>query len=103
MNSVKFGVLGTAYRNAGRYEDAIQTFRRCLAQHPDFLYAHTSMAVVYGLMDDLDAARREVEETLKKDPTYTVARFINPNLYRDPEVMARSAEVLRRAGLPEGD
>ncbi len=102
VNSVKLGVLGTAYRNAERYEDAIQTFRRCLAQYPDFLYAHTSMAVVYGLMGDMDAARREVEATLKMDPTYTVARFISPNLYRDPEVMQRSAAALRSAGLPEG-
>lgn len=101
-NSVKFGVLGTAYRNAGRYEDAIQAFKRCLVQFPEFIYAHTSMAVVYGLMGDEASARREVEETLRMDPTYTVTRFITPNFYRDPAVMERSAEVLRRAGLPEG-
>jgi adenylate cyclase len=101
-NSVKFGVLGTAYRNVGKYEKAIQTFKRCLELYPDFVYAHTSMAVVYSMQDDLAAARREVEETLKVDPTYSVQRFISPNLYRDSAVMERSADALRRAGMPEG-
>lgn len=102
LNSVKLGVLGTAYRNAGRYDDAIQTFRRCLALYPDFVYAHTSMAVVHAMQGDLDAARREVEETLKVDPAYTVQRFTSPNLYRDPAVMAGCAEALTKAGMPPG-
>lgn len=102
LNSVKLGVLGTAYRNAGRYEEAIQTFKRCQELYPDFVYAHTSLAVVYGMQDDLEAARREVEETLKMDPSYSVQRFISPNLYRESAVMERSADALRRAGMPEG-
>ena len=102
LNSVKLGVLGTAYRNAGRYDDAIQTFRRCLALYPDFVYAHTSMAVVHAMQGDLEAARREVQETLKVDPAYSVQRFISPNLYRDPAVMAGCADALRKAGMPEG-
>jgi len=101
LNSVKLGVLGTAYRNAGKYEESIQTFKLCLERYPDFLYAHTSMAVVYGLMGDLKAARREVAETLRVDPSYSIRRFVTPNLYRDPEVMEGSAEVLRSAGMPE--
>jgi adenylate cyclase len=103
VSSIKLGVLGTAFRNAGRYPEAIQTFRRCLEQHPEFLFAHTSMAVVFGMQGDLESARREVAHTLKVDPTYSIRRFISPNLYRDKTVMERCADALRRAGLPEGD
>jgi adenylate cyclase len=101
VNSLKLGVLGTALRNAGRYPEALQTFRRCLEHHPEFHFAHTSMAVVHGTQGDLESARREVARTLKIDPTYTVARFVSPNLYRDKTVMDRCAEVLRSAGMPE--
>mgnify|MGYP003541779973 CR=1 FL=1 len=52
---------------------------------------------------DLESARREVARTLRMDPTYTVKRFISPNLYRDKTVMDRCAEVLRSAGMPESD
>ncbi len=100
-NSTRFGVLGTALRNAQRYEEAIATFEACLRRDPEFLYAHTSMAVVYGMMGNYPAAEQEVKATLDSDPTYTVKRFITPNLYRSPEVMERCAEELRKAGLPE--
>ena len=103
VSAVKLGVLGTALRNAGRYSEAIQTFRRCIEQHPEFLHAHTSMAVVYGMLGDLESARREVAHTLKVDPTYSIRRFVSPNLYRDKSVMERCADALRQAGLPEGD
>ena len=103
VSAIKLGVLGSAHRNAGRYPESIQTFRRCLEQHPEFLHAHTSLAVVYGMQGDLESARREVAHTLKVDPTYSIRRFVSPNLYRDKTVMERCADALRRAGLPEGD
>ena len=102
VSSIKLGVLGSALRNAGRYTDAIQTFRRCLEQHPEFLFAHTSLAVVFAMQGDLESARREVAHTLKVDPTYSIRRFISPNLYRDKTVMEHCADALRRAGMPEG-
>jgi hypothetical protein len=61
------------------------------------------MAVVHGMQGDLESARREVACTLKMEPTYTVERFISPNLYRDKTVMDRCAEVLRRAGMPDNE
>ena len=103
VSAIKLGVLGTALRNAGRHEEAVQIFRRCLEHHPEFHFAHTSMAVVHGMQGDLESARREVARTLKLDPTCTVKRFISPNLYRDKTVMDRCAEVLRSAGMPESD
>lgn len=103
VNSLKLGVLGTALRNAGRYSEAVQTFHRCLEHQPEFHFAHTSMAVVHGMQGDLEAARREVVRTLTIDPSYTVKRFIFPNLYRDKAIMERCAEVLRGAGMPDGE
>jgi adenylate cyclase len=103
VNSIKLGVLGTALRNAGRHQEAIQVFRRCLEQNPEFLFAHAGMAVVFSMQGDLESARREVARALKSDPTYSIRRFISPNLYRDKSVMEHCADALRRAGMPEGD
>ena len=101
LNTVKFGVLATAYRNAERYEEAIQTFNDCLKRFPDFIYAHSGLAMVYGLKGDNPAAEREVNEVLAIDPGYTIERFITPNLYRDKSIMGRCADALRSAGMPE--
>lgn len=100
-NSTRYGVLGTALRNAGRYDEAVATFKECIQRFPDFIYAHTSLAVVYGMMGNLEGAQSEVRRTLEIDPTYTVERFVTPNLYLTPDVMQRCGEVLSAAGMPE--
>lgn len=101
MNALQFGVLATAYRNVGRYDEAIETFSECLRQFPDFVYAEVGRAVVYGMKGDQGAAKRAVNAALKLDPHYTVARFTRPNLYRDKSVMENVAKVLRAAGMPD--
>lgn len=102
MNALQFGVLATAYRNLGRYDDAIETFSECLKQFPDFVYAEVGRAVAYGMKGDTDGAKKAVGAALKLDPSYTIARFTNPNLYRDKSVMQNVAKVLREAGMPAG-
>lgn len=101
MNSVHWGILATAYRNAGRYEEAIETFKSCLRRFPDFVFAHAGLAVAYSFAGEDDLAKREVMEVLRQDSAYSVARFITPDLYRDKSVMAASADALRKSGLPE--
>jgi adenylate cyclase len=103
VNSIKLGVLGTALRNAGRHQEAIQILRRCVEQQPEFTFAHAGLAVVFSIQGDLESAGREVAHALKSDPTYSIRRFISPNLYRDKSVMEHCADALRRAGMPEGD
>lgn len=101
LNSVKLGVLATAYRNAGRYEEAINAYQLSLEQSDDFYFAHSGMAVIYSMMGDDTAAAAEVQKALVMEPTYTVERFINPNMYRDPSIMQQCAEALVKAGMPE--
>jgi adenylate cyclase len=101
MRTIHWGVLGTAYRNAGRYKEAIETFKGCIRRFPDFIYGHSGLAVAYVLNGDDELAAHEVAEVLRQDPTYSIERFTNPNLYRDKSIMDVSAEALRKAGMPE--
>ena len=100
-NAIRFGVLGTAQRNAKLYQEAVATFEECLRRFPDFVHAHTSLAIVYGMMGNLQAAKTEIQKTLKVDPSYTVQRFINPNFYRSSSIMEQCAKILKEIGLPE--
>lgn len=97
--SIRLGVMGTVYRNAGRYEDSISTFQQLLERYPDFLYAYTGLAASYAMDGQMDLARAMVTEILKRDPAYTIERFRNPDLYASPEVMERCAIALEAAGL----
>lgn len=97
----RLGVLATAYRNDGRYSDAIETFQDCLNRYPDAVFAHAGLAVVYSLMGEEALAGQEVRRTLEMDRSYTVQRFATPNLYRDKSILNSCADALRRAGMPE--
>lgn len=101
LTSMRLGVLGTAYRNIGRYDESIETFQACIDTFPDWVFSHTGQAVSYGLKGDDRAAAEKVRDVLRLDPTYTVSRFIQPDLYLDKSVMRACAAALRRAGLPD--
>lgn len=102
MHAVQLGQLATAYRNAGLYDESIATFSECLNRFPTFVYAEVGRAVAFGMKDDMAAAKKSVAAALKADPDYTIARFTNPNLYRDKSVMEEVAKILRLAGMPDG-
>lgn len=101
MNSLHWGILATAYRNAGRYEEAVGTLQSCLKRFPDFVFAHAGLAVAYSFAGDDEMAVREVKEVLRQDPDYSIKRFVSPDFYRDKSVMAKCADALRKAGLPD--
>lgn len=101
MHAVQLGMLATAYRNAGLYDDSIETFSECLKRFPTFVYAEVGRAVAYGMKGDMAAAKSSIAAALKEDPNYTITRFTNPNLYRDKSVMENVAKVLRAAGMPD--
>lgn len=101
LNTLQLGVLGAAYRNAGQYDNAIETLNTCVRHFPEFVHAHAGLAITYGLMGDIEMAKREVKAVLAADPDYSIERFTTPNLYLDKTVMEEAAEVLRLAGMPE--
>jgi tetratricopeptide (TPR) repeat protein len=61
--------LGEALRRAGRHEDAIRSFKRCLEQNRTFASAHGGIASCYEAMGKPDKAARyraNVDELRKK-------------------------------------
>jgi tetratricopeptide (TPR) repeat protein len=77
-------VLATAHYLCGRREEAIATSHESLALAPDSVDARVI----------LSASLAETE--------FTLARFAASRPYRDPAVLKRLVDSLRRAGLPDG-
>jgi adenylate cyclase len=101
VNPPQFGMLGTAFRNAGQLELAATTLESCVKRFPEFIYGRLPLASSYILMGKEREAKEEVAEILRRDPTYTIARYTSPNLYRNKSTMDKWADSLRKAGLPE--
>ena len=94
-------ILGTAYRNAGQLELAVATLEKTVQRFPTFISGRVALTSCYALMGKEQEAKEEAQEILRRDPAYTIARYTNPNLYRNKETMEKWAESLRRAGIPD--
>ena len=92
-------VLGFAYRLTGRYEEAIAALKQSLTGNPNYLFTHVHLAVSYSELGREAEARAEAAEILRVSPTFSleVARARLP--FKDPAVLERMLDTLRKAGL----
>jgi TolB-like protein/Tfp pilus assembly protein PilF len=99
--------FGLAHMLLGRADEAINIFRRALAENPGLWVMHFGLAGALGLKGDLDEARSELAEGLRQKPEYdTLKKYVDayPSS-RNPKGWALREKTfnvgLRNAGLPE--
>ncbi len=93
--------LGQAYYFAERYEDAIDIQQQVLARTAHAYWpALLNLAVVYSALGRPADARAAVTETVRLNPTYSLAVMQHRKpLYHDHKVFQREMAALRKAGL----
>jgi TolB-like protein/tetratricopeptide (TPR) repeat protein len=91
--------LGGAYRFLGQPEEAIAALKGALARNPNFLPAHTQLASIYGELEQKEEARAEVAEILRLSPNFSLEVHRQSVPYKDPAVLERYINGLRKAGL----
>jgi adenylate cyclase len=100
MVAISYGLLGTAYRNAGLYDESIEIFNDCIEHFPEFYHAHVGLATIYTVRGDTEKARKEVEHILRIVPNYTVKQYLTPNMYKNKAEFEYWGQVLEEAGIP---
>ena len=76
-----YRLLGKAYLEAQRYDEAEDLFRRVLAAVPDDLVAHVAMSVIAEAKGDLDLAIAHMEQAFEADPSNTAVQEELRRLY----------------------
>jgi tetratricopeptide (TPR) repeat protein len=69
--------LGNAYREAGRYEEAIAEYKKCVKNQVIDIFVHECMALTYALAGRYEEAREAWSEVKRIDPTTTPEKM-NP-------------------------
>jgi TolB-like protein len=87
-----------AQMQVGHYEEAIKTIRELPELHP---WNSASLAGCYAQLGKLDEAARYASETLRIMPAFTIHWALLQEPFRNPDDVARFAELLRKGGLPE--
>jgi adenylate cyclase len=93
------GVLGNAYRLAGRAEDAILAFRAYHARLPG--YGLGDLLMIQEQAGHLDEARETAALLIAARPTFTVTSWLKTQSRVDKEQMEADLASLRAAGVPE--
>jgi adenylate cyclase len=94
-----FTHLCMAYREAGRYEEAIAAGQEAIRGEPNLVFAHLALASAYSMIGREEEARAEAAEALRIDPTFSLKRYAEGRPHIDPENTARFVDSLRKAGL----
>jgi adenylate cyclase len=90
--------LGGAYRFLGRYDEAIETYRKLLQIQPDHLPGHVNLAATYVLAGREEEGRFESSEIMRIDPQFSLERWAKMFPFRQ-ELVDRLVDALRKAGL----
>jgi tetratricopeptide (TPR) repeat protein len=95
------GVTALAHFVAGHYAEAVQWAAKAVREQPHFLGAMRNVAASSALSGRLDEAQKALARVLALDPELRLSNLkdrVGP--YR-PEDLARFADGMRLAGLPE--
>ncbi len=84
-----------------KYEEAIAALKGSLTRDPDFLYARLILAVTYSELGRNEEAQAEVAEALRFSARVSIEGQRERTPFKDPAVLERFLEGLRKAGLPE--
>ncbi len=91
--------LGMAYRLTGQYEEAIAVLKRAISRNPQFPPSYVHLAVIYSELGREEEARAEVAEVLRLNPQFSLEGVRQGMPYKDPAVLERYLDGLRKAGL----
>ncbi|NIA68456.1 adenylate/guanylate cyclase domain-containing protein [Pelagibius litoralis] len=92
------GVLGHAYRYAGRFDDALSILSEYNRQSPGF--GLVDMVLTYADLGDMDNARGHAKALLAARPEFTVANWARTQNCADPQRLIDDRQSLANAGLP---
>ncbi len=91
--------LAEAYRNMGRYDEAIEWGKKAVDRNPKNLPAHLVLAACYSLAGREKEAQVEAAEVLRINPNYSLERLGKTDPQKNQAVKKRYIDALRKVGL----
>ncbi len=69
---------------------------------PRNIFAFEGLSVCYGLLGQENESRAAAAEIMKLNPNFTIKFMMKSSPHKDRHLVERWADVLRKAGIPEG-
>ena len=97
MRSITEHNLGAAFQADGRYDDAVEHYRRALALQPDYAPAYNNMASAFRAKGDVRQAVSTYQQALRVRPDYAEAHYNLANALLDAGKSEEAVDHFERA------
>lgn len=94
-------VLGLAYYNLGRFDEAIATLQKATKQNESALSPRLYLAAIYARLGRTEDASWEISQIQIADPDIALSNLSALAPFEQKQMLTRLTEDLRKAGLPE--
>jgi adenylate cyclase len=91
--------LGRCYMLKGKYNEALEEFKKAFELAPDFLGSQVGMIVTYSLLGHEEQARGTARKLLEIDPSFSLERMKKRLVYKNQGDTKRLLDALQKAGL----
>jgi adenylate cyclase len=91
--------LGNAYRETGRYEEAITEYKKCVQRQPNNIMGYSLLSMTYALSGRYEEAREAWAEVLKINPKYSVDKRFRIWPYKNPDSRRQAIAAMHKAGI----
>jgi adenylate cyclase len=91
--------LAMAFRDTGRYEEAISACKKVFHQEPKNVIARLVLAATYSLSGREEEARAEAAEILRIDPKFSLEGLAKTRPHKNQANTKSYIDALRKAGL----
>ncbi len=94
-------LLAAAYREIGDIDQSISMAKQVLELSPADVDARLVLCSDYSVAGLREEAEQVAREVVQIDPTFSIARYIENQPYRDQDRQGRLVNGFRNVGLPE--
>ena len=91
--------LAMAYRDTGRYEEAISVCKKVLHRESKNVLTRTILTATYSYSGREEEARAEAAEILRIDPKFSLESLAKARPHKNSDNTKRFIDALRKAGL----
>jgi tetratricopeptide (TPR) repeat protein len=98
--------LGHAYRRSGRYKEAIEAFKRSIAQKPNDAWTYYGLGFVYVQLSHLQEAIEVYQKAIRLEPDFSYAHMnlgFTYFLTGDKENTLKEYKILKKLNLKLAD
>ena len=96
-----FRSLGLTYIFVGKYNEAIEAFKKSLDRSPNDYLTHFSLACVYSLSERNEDAQAEAKKVLQINPNFSLKQFAKKLTYKNRADKELIIDAAKQAGLPD--